>query len=177
MNDPSTRRTRTYILIVGLVLIGASMVTAQRLPIPSGTSKQPASNLIEAIDYTRSAYEIELLAVSTYEAALATPYLKGEAKALATRHYENHKRHTKMLLDLLDDLGGKYDDIKPVKKNYNWIESEQQILEHLIKAEQNSEKELSTDTKKTKLSKAHTVLERIRDDERAHLKSYEPYKK
>jgi len=118
-----------------------------------------------------------LLAISTYEAALNTPYLKGETKTLVNRLYEDHQRHGKMLLDLLDDLGGKYDDIKPVKKNYNWLESEQQVLEHLIKAEQNSEKELSTDTKKTKLSKAHSVLEKIRDDEKAHLKVYEPYKK
>lgn len=176
MNAPSMPRTRICIRIIGLVLISAYLVTAQRLPIP-GAPKQPASNLIEAIDYTRNAYQIELLAVSTYEAALNTPHLKGEAKSLATRLYEDHKRHTKMLLDLLDDLGGKYEDIKPVKKNYNWMESEAQVLEHLIKAEQNSEKELSTDTKKTKLSKAHNVLERIRDDEKAHLKSYEPYKK
>jgi len=44
----------------------------------------------------------------------------------------------------------------------------------LDQAEQNSEKELSTDTKKTKLSKAHSVLEKIATDEKAHLKAYEP---
>ena len=170
------RSIRRISLSFLLVLVVTGCTPAQRLPIPRAP-KQPASNLIEALDYTRSAYQIELLAVSTYEAALNTPHLKGETKTLVTRMFEDRKTHVKMLLDLLDDLGGKYDDIKPVKKNYNWLESEQQVLEHLIKAEQNSEKELSTDTKKTKLQKARSVLENIRDDEKSHLKSYELLKK
>jgi len=70
---------------------------------------------------------------STYEAALNTPHLKGETKNDGHAHVRGSQNTCEDAVDLLDDLGGKYDDIKPVKKNYNWLESEQQVLEHLIK--------------------------------------------
>src|SRR6266700_7163695 len=77
----SRSKGRTSLCAIAVVAVMTYTVFAQRLPIP-GAPKQPASTLIEAIDKTRNAYQIELLAISTYEAALNTPYLKGETKTL-----------------------------------------------------------------------------------------------
>jgi len=144
------------------------------LPRPGGNSTE---TLIDTINYTRSAYQVELLAVSTYEAALSTPYLKGETQSRVQQFYEDHKKHAETLLSMLDQLGGKSDDIKQIKKNYNWLESEKDVLDHLVKAEDNSEKELSTDAKKTKNRSAKKMFEQLRDEERAHLKTYESLRK
>src|SRR3954464_9314413 len=97
-NSVLVNNCKTLFCSIIVAFVMTEPILAQRLPIPRA-SKQPASNLIEAIDYTRSAYQIELLATSTYEAALNTPHLKGETKTLVKRLYDDHQKHVKMLLD------------------------------------------------------------------------------
>src|SRR5215475_584325 len=138
---------RAFLRLTLLAFVGSLMSShvngqlPRRIPSPN----QDTATLIQTIETTRSAYEIELLAVSTYEAALKTTYLKDDTRTRAEQFYADHKRHAETLLNMLDSLGGKSDDIKSIKKNYGGLESEREVIDHLIRCEENSEKELSTD--------------------------------
>ena len=140
---------KTALFVIALFFAITLPAIAQRFPIP-GSGGQSNSTLIDTINHARDAYQIELLTISTYEAALKTTYLKDEIRSRAEHSYEEHKKHGQMLLDLLDHLGGKSEDIKPIKKNYEWMDSEQQILDRLIKADRPAKKSFLATQRKPK---------------------------
>lgn len=161
-----------------ILLLGTLNVTPGQFPRPKVPGpNQSATVLVDTINRAREAYEFELYTLTVYEAARKTNYLEGELRALVESFQQEHEQHRDQLRDLLDHLGARYDEVKPAKKNYNWMESEAQVLERLIKAAKESQKQLATHTKKTRNATAHTVFEQLRDAERKQLAALEAQKR